>query len=162
MKIKNKYALFFFVTLFLVVVILTGAAFYKKNSNLFDSYLNTKVPNTPQQIFISPTLSLPSPTPIEYTLDLVSIPQEITQGDNVAFTWQINGPKRKIKTTTVYYGTASTPGKLTKDILPLQTKYSDYLKEFISGEYEIPLVFVGNNIMDKSGFRRFSRTGING
>lgn len=153
MKIKNKYALFFFTTLLFVIILLVSMLFYKKNPQIFDAYKNRKTNIFPSQNIVSPSVIPLSPTPTltEYSIFLENIPQNKTQGDTISFTWKIDGPKNTIKTTTVYYGTTSTPGKLGKDILPLQTKYSEYLKEFINGVYEIPLVFVGNNVVDKPG-----------
>ena len=99
----------------------------------------------------SPTLPIPTPTVFEFKINLVSLPDQITAGEVAAFTWMILGPKRTTKTTNVYYGDQATPGNLTKEILPLNTKYDQYLKEFISGEYTIPLTFVGNHVIDKPG-----------
>src|SRR3989344_7057107 len=148
MKFKNKYALFFFVILFLVIIVLAGAYYFKKNDIRISLNINKFSSPTPPPP--TPTAP-PTPTVVEYTTEIVSLPKGISQGHNGSFTWKISGQERKIKTTTVYYGTESTPGKLSDSVLPLNTRYTDYLKEFINGDYKIPLIFIGNDLVKHSG-----------
>ena len=56
-----------------------------------------------------------------------------------------------INHTTVYYGTESNPGDLGKDVAPKDTNYSDFIKDFDKGTYNIPLQFVGNTDITKTG-----------
>lgn len=66
----------------------------------------------------------------------------MTEGDSATFTWTVNGPDRTIHTTTVYYGTESTPGVLTAAASPQDTRYTQALADFMQGDYRVPLRFV--------------------
>jgi hypothetical protein len=79
----------------------------------------------------------------EYSVTLVNGPQEVTSGI-ATFTWRVDGPATTIPDAEVYFGTVSNPGELKKDVKPSDTKYTDYVKDFSNGKYNIPLQFVGN------------------
>jgi hypothetical protein len=87
--------------------------------------------------------------PAEHRVSAVNIPAEIAPGVVATFTWRVDGPPTKISSTTVYYGEASEAGKLGKDIKPADTSYTESVKDFIKGEYDIPLQFVGNTTTPK-------------
>jgi hypothetical protein len=108
------------------------------------------IPNTP--VSVLPVTSKityyhdiqSSPTPVEPTIEFVDIPGELMEGGIATFTWIINGTPRTIHTTAVYYGDKSTPGKLPLSAVPADTGYSQVLKDFLEGDYFVPLRFVGS------------------
>lgn len=158
MKIKNKYSFFFFLTLFFVIAVLTAGVIVRRQfstSNLADTITglsqNLKNVNSLSRINISPTLPPATPTIFEYTVSINSLPDEITEGGLATFTWNVNGSNRTIKTTSIYYGTTANSGNLAKDVLPEKTNYTDFLKEYMNGAYNIPMVFVGNATLSKQG-----------
>lgn len=106
---------------------------------------------TPTQIPPSSTIIPPTPTPIEFKITFIDSPTELMEGGQATFTWSIDGPSITIHKSAVYFGTISTQGKLSKDIAPLETNYTDSVKDFISGDYVIPIRFVGNATVAKAG-----------
>lgn len=80
----------------------------------------------------------------EYRVTLVDGPKEAFAGSGVAFTWRIDGPAATINSTAVHYGTVSNPGELGKDVKSTDTRYTDFVKDFASGTFNVPLQFVGN------------------
>lgn len=89
----------------------------------------------------------------EYTIDvtlptykafLVDGTKEVTVGGVATFTWRVDGTPTTIVHTAVHYGLVSTPGTFGKDAKPEDTKYTDMVKEFANGKFNIPLQFVGN------------------
>lgn len=109
------------------------------------------------------TSSVPTPTKVtsgltqttpsipQYDISLVSGPTELTQGDTATFTWQLSGPSKTIHTTTVYYGTTSFPETLTRSTEPGATHYTDWVKDFMQGDFSIPLRYIGNTTIATSG-----------
>jgi hypothetical protein len=87
----------------------------------------------------------------EYKVTLVDGPKEIYSGNNTTYTWRIDGPATTVNTTTVYMGLVSNPGELKKDVKPSDTKYTDFVKDFANGKYDIPLQFVGNQMVNAAG-----------
>jgi hypothetical protein len=87
----------------------------------------------------------------DYKLTLVDAPKDIYAGVNAAFTWRIDGQPTTVTSTSVYMGTTSNPGDLKKDVKPSDTKYTDFVKDFANGKYDIPLQFVGNHIINTAG-----------
>ncbi len=87
----------------------------------------------------------------EYKITLVDAPKEIEEGNIATFTWRIDGPPTTIHHTVVYYGLESNPGELDTKVKPADTKYTDFVKDFASGDYGIPLQFIGNGRIDKQG-----------
>lgn len=79
-----------------------------------------------------------------YGISVLSAPNEASAGAATTFTWTVDGPASVIDTTSVRYGPASNPGVLGEEITPKETKYTEFLKDFINGEYTIPLQFIGN------------------
>jgi len=100
---------------------------------------------------VAPPVSGPSPTPREYSVSFTNEASEVTLPNPATFTWTVNGPPKTISTTTVYYGTDSSPGPLSKTVVPADVRYSGMLKDFMEGTYAIPLVFVGNANFSSSG-----------
>lgn len=87
----------------------------------------------------------------ESKVTLVNAPQEAVAGNNITFTWRIDGPSTTINHTSVHYGTVSNPGVLEKNVKPADTKYTDFVKDFASGKFNIPLQFIGNTIIAAPG-----------
>lgn len=87
----------------------------------------------------------------DYKVTLVNAPQERVAGSNVTFTWRIDGPSTTINHTSVHYGTISNPGILEKEVKPQDTKYTDLVKDFASGKFDIPLQFIGNTVIASPG-----------
>lgn len=105
----------------------------------------------PTQILPSPTEIPVTPTPVEYKITFIDSPIEIMEGGQATFTWMIDGPPRTIHKSAVYFGTMNTQGILTKDVAPVDTKYTDSVKDFIAGDFVIPIRFVGNATIAKPG-----------
>lgn len=101
--------------------------------------------------------------PKSLTLPVLPADKEATIGGVVTFTWRIDGPSTTINHTTIYYGLVSNPGVMTAVIRPADTKYTDFVKDFDNGNYNIPLQFVGNTTIKIAGTYYFrGYTIING
>lgn len=87
----------------------------------------------------------------DYKVSLVYAPNESAAGSNIAFTWRVDGPAAVINHTSVHYGTVSTPGILEKNVKPGDTKYTDFVKDFADGKFNVPLQFVGNTVINVPG-----------
>ncbi|MBI4991508.1 hypothetical protein HZB96_05465 [Candidatus Gottesmanbacteria bacterium] len=87
----------------------------------------------------------------DYKMTLVNAPQESVAGNNITFTWRVDGPSTTINHTSVHYGTVSHPGVLEKNVKPADTKYTDFVKDFASGKFNIPLQFIGNTVITTPG-----------
>lgn len=112
-------------------------------------HFNTIVPSATTTS--APLLSRIVPSVAKYEISVVSAPKELVEENNAAFTWQISGLTNTIHTTTIYYGTTSTPGTLSTSVTPGETHYTDEVKDFIRGDYRIPLRFIGNAIIPAQG-----------
>lgn len=86
-----------------------------------------------------------------YKVTLIDAPKEVSVGNVATFTWRVDGPPTTINTTSVYFGTASNPGELEKNVKPADTQYTDFVKDFADGKYDVPLQFIGNVRVDKVG-----------
>ena len=90
--------------------------------------------------------------PKSVTLPIIPADQkEATAGGLVNFTWRVEGVATTINHTAIYYGLVSNPGVLGPDIKPEDTKYTDFVKDFDDGKYNIPLQFVGNTTIKTAG-----------
>lgn len=87
----------------------------------------------------------------DYKVTLVDAPKQVSAGGVATFTWRVDGPPTVIHNTSVKLGLVSNPGDLTKDIKSGDTKYTDLVTDFASGNFNIPLQFVGNIKMTKEG-----------
>ena len=87
----------------------------------------------------------------DYNVTLIDSPKDIPAGGFATFTWRIDGFPATINHASVYFGTVSNSGTLGKDIKPAETKYTDFVKDFADGKYDIPLQFVGNIKVDNPG-----------
>jgi hypothetical protein len=121
-----------------------------------ESIVGTSVPKIPPlvpvvsatptpipSITLTPTIT-PTPTPPVYTVSFVNTPAELTEGNFATFTWSVSGEPITIHTASVYIGQKSTPGELSEKIGPQNTSYSDKVKDFLDGNYNIPIQFIGN------------------
>lgn len=113
------------------------------------THFNTTVPSATTTS--APQFSRIGPSVAKYEITVVSGPKELVEEDNAAFTWQISGQSNTIHTTTIYYGTTSVPGTLSTNVTPGETQYTDVVKDFIRGDYRIPLRFIGNAIIPAQG-----------
>lgn len=86
-----------------------------------------------------------------YKVTLVDAPKEVAVGGTATFTWRFDGSPTTINQTVIHLGTVSNPGELDKEVKPADTVYTDFVKDFASGEFNIPLQFIGNIKMDKKG-----------
>lgn len=164
MKIKKKYIFRFFIV-FPIIIILLFAGFFigsyysnqgtaiTKNDKLLSGFVEKATGENPipTQILPSPTEIPATPTPIEYKITFIDSPTELMEGGQASFTWTIDGPPRTIHKSAVYFGTMNTQGILTKDVAPADTKYTDSVKDFIAGDFVIPIRFVGNATIAKPG-----------
>jgi len=89
--------------------------------------------------------NMPSATPLPYSVITINGPSEITEGEMAAFTWYVNGQPTKVNSTSIYYGKKSTADWNISGISPEDSVYTQFLQEFIQGEFNIPLTFVGNS-----------------
>lgn len=87
----------------------------------------------------------------DYKVTLIDAPKEVSTGNIATFTWRVDGPATKINHTAVHFGTESNPGDLGKEIQPSDAKYTDFVKDFVNGSYDIPLQFIGNQRLDQQG-----------
>jgi len=87
----------------------------------------------------------------EYSIGLISAPKEVVQGEIAVFSWTVGGKEQFIYSSTVYIGKTSTAGALDSSIFPSSTSYTDYLPEFIKGEYKVPMVFTANKAFAVAG-----------
>jgi len=87
----------------------------------------------------------------DYKVSLLAAPKEVPLGTMATFTWKVEGPPTTINRTVVYIGTTSTPGSLGKEVKPEDTKYTEIVKDFANGKYDIPFQFIGNIKMTTAG-----------
>ncbi|KKS96350.1 MAG: hypothetical protein UV73_C0011G0022 [Candidatus Gottesmanbacteria bacterium GW2011_GWA2_43_14] len=86
-----------------------------------------------------------------YKVTLIDAPNEVNAGTTATFTWRVDGPATTINQTAIRLGSVSQPGELGKDVKPENTQYSLFVQDFASGEFNIPLQFVGNIAMPNPG-----------
>ena len=152
MKIKTKYVYRFLIVTPVIFIVLSvgifiGLYFSGKAGNI----KNIGMTPVPTKIMANPTVIPPSPTPIEYKAKFIDSPVELMEGGQATFTWTIDGPPKTIHKSAAYFGTISNGGILTKDVSPAETKYTDSTKEFLNGDFIIPIRFVGNAAISKPG-----------
>lgn len=145
----KKLTYFFLFCLFIICIfILLTPLLVKYLSPSNPSILENRVVKSS----IAPTLTIvPIPTIVEDSTQLISATEEITEGDNATFTWKVDGSLKTIHTTSIYYGTTSTPGSLTNKASPDDTSYTAVTKDFYEGDYNIPLHFIANMKYPTSG-----------
>lgn len=88
---------------------------------------------------------------VDYKVTLIDAPKEVNAGGIATFTWRADGPATTIHHTSVHLGTVSNPGDLGKEVQPSDTKYTDFVKDFANGDYNVPLQFIGNQKLDQEG-----------
>lgn len=86
-----------------------------------------------------------------FKLSLVDAPKEVAAGSVATFTWRIDGSAATIHHTSVHLGTTSQLGEFGREVKPEETKYTEFVRDFASGDYNIPLQFVGNISMTTPG-----------
>lgn len=167
--IKKKYIFRFFIVFGIILLVSAGffiGSYYSnrgtgiiKNDKLLSGFVGkatgenpipTQILPSPTEI-PTPTPVPPTPTPIAYKITFIDSPIEFMEGGQVSFTWSIDGPSRTIHKSVVYFGTMDTPGILTNDVAPADTKYTDSVKDFIAGDFVVPIKFVGNAVIAKPG-----------
>lgn len=88
----------------------------------------------------------------DFKVTLIDAPKEAEAGNVATFTWRVDtGSPATIHHTSVHMGTASNPGELGKDVKPADTTYTEMVPDFVNGDYNIPLQFVGNITMVNEG-----------
>lgn len=98
----------------------------------------------------------------EYNIVLVSGPENVKDGYQASFTWYIAGPESITNISTIYFGATSSSGIFSNSIAPQDTQYTDEVKDFMNGNYTIPIQFVGNTGPMKQGtyfYRAYSFVG---
>jgi hypothetical protein len=93
----------------------------------------------------------PTPAPEFHSVTFVDLPKELKEGGLATFTWTVNGEPQIATSTGVYIGLTSNPGILSDITSPKETVYTSALKDFIKGEYIIPLQFVGSMTIPAPG-----------
>lgn len=86
-----------------------------------------------------------------YKVTLIDAPKEVSTAVNSTFTWRVDGPATAINHTAVHLGTSSQTGDLGKDVKPENTPYSLMVQDFANGNYNVPLQFVGNIVLNDPG-----------
>lgn len=122
----------------------------KSNQSVLGKITEIFISPTPVPPTITPTIT-PTATPIPHTISFTHVPTELTQGNLATFNWWIAGPDTTIRTTTVYLATISTPGLLTVTVNPTDTRYTQNIKDFMDGTYNIPLQFIASIKVDTPG-----------
>jgi hypothetical protein len=85
-------------------------------------------------------------------IKIINYPSEkIKKGNNAAFTWDINGPSATTTFTVIVIGKESKPGTLATGVDIPQTPYTEFVKDFSGGVYNVPLRFVGSAPTAESG-----------
>ena len=165
---KKKYIISFFIVIpFIIALLFTGFKIGSQNSKQKTALIkNDKFlsgfAQIPTVINPSPTVILPTPTdipptstptltPIEYKISFIDSTAELIEGGRATFTWTIDGPPKTIHKSAVYFGTFSTEAILKKDVAPAETKYTDSVKDFLTGDFVIPIRFIGNTTIAKPG-----------
>lgn len=115
------------------------------DKNILGNFVPTLTP------YPSPVLPSATPTPIAYKITINDLPKEMTEGDLATFTWYVDGPATTIHKSTVYFGLISEKGSFPIETAPSDTKYSDSVKDFLRGDYAIPMTFVGNVTVSTPG-----------
>jgi hypothetical protein len=125
----------------------TGTHLLGSNPAMLATVFPTLTP-TPTPI---PT-QIPTPTDIpRIIINLGSMPSDLLEGDTATFSWAIYGVSATIDSTTVYYGTTSTPGSLAESVVPSETAYRYDVPDFKRGAFAIPMKFIGNSKLPTSG-----------
>lgn len=151
--------------IFIVIIIILSAGIYfgshystkgpglSLNNRLFSGIVNRLTGGNTSDTgeLPTPTETVHTPTPVDYDVSFMDTPLNIMEGQVATFTWSVNGPVRTIHKSAVYFGTVSTLGFLTKDLSPADTKYTDSVKEFLTGDFNIPIKFIGNAVPVKPG-----------
>lgn len=86
-----------------------------------------------------------------YKVILIDAPKEAEVNKSTTFTWNIEGPPATINHTAVHYGIVSDPGEKGANVKPEDTKYTDFVKDFATGDFNIPLRFIGNSVITAPG-----------
>lgn len=110
--------------------------------------VNTENPVTPELSGVPPD---PTVAPPQFSVTFIDVTKNLDEGQQVTFTWNVNGPAKTIKTTAVYFGTESTPHALATNVRPEDTRYRQVLPDFLLGMYDIPLRFVGSMKVQDAG-----------
>ncbi|MBI3385575.1 hypothetical protein HY031_00655 [Candidatus Gottesmanbacteria bacterium] len=100
----------------------------------------TPSPSVKSLVPVTPTPTVPEAS----TVAIIDGPGELVEGGIATFTWHVGGLTRVIHTTTIYYGTTSAQGAFDTYITPADAHYTYQLKDFLQGDYTVPLRFVGN------------------
>lgn len=87
----------------------------------------------------------------KHTVTIVTPREEIYKGDTMTFTWEVAGPAATATTTVIMAGRESHPGDLGTGTAPQDTPYTVLVGEFASGNYAVPLRFIGNKRLDETG-----------
>ncbi len=89
------------------------------------------------------------------TITLINSPTTGTTGQNMAFTWDINGPAATTGYTTIVGGKESKPGTLDGYTDLAKTPYAVSINDFTNGSYNVPLRFIGNTTPKEAGVYYF-------
>lgn len=115
------------------------------NQTHFDSLTGPKTEKIPVPTRSAQNSAVQQPPlPLVHSVEIADAPSVLTEGGIATFTWQVIGPTKTIHTTAVYYGVTSFPNVPGFDTTPQDTHYSDWLKDFIDGDYLIPMRFISS------------------
>lgn len=80
----------------------------------------------------------------KHEISISNFPNVVISGENAAFTWDIYGPAATSGFTAIVGGKTSKPGKLEATVDVPQTPYAILTQDFTSGNFAVPLRFIGN------------------
>ena len=113
----------------------------------------------PQEVAVEPEAApTPAPQPepvaepeVQITLTLISAPSLAEVGEQISFTWRVEGAQKTIPHTAVHYDYTSHPGTYGTDVAPPASGYPELTPDFASGEFQIPRSFSVGITPDQTG-----------
>ena len=156
MNRKSKLLLLSFFICGVIIILITSliklrGAGLSVNKDILGEVVQRKSIATNPPIAIPSATTYPTPTVIPYMIKIIYAPVEIIEGEMATFTWEVNGPKKTINTSTIYYGKQSDAEQISKSEGPDVTKYTDNLTDFMEGKYVVPLRFTANKKIRSAG-----------
>ncbi len=91
----------------------------------------------------------------KHDITVPNFPSAVVSGENAAFTWDISGPAATTGFTAIVGGKTSKPGKLETTVDVPQTLYTILTQDFNSGNFVVPLRFIGNARISDPGIYYF-------
>jgi hypothetical protein len=159
---KKKKFLLFFMTVFLCMVAISGLVLlqnrkfaeatigevagavsplvsFQNTSDAFERPAATAAP-----LIITATPVAPTAKVNANSISFQDSSASITEGEYASFTWSVNGAPKTIHKTGIYFGKTSAPEPFALTMAPMETPYTMVVKDFLNGNYDVPLRFIGS------------------